>query len=123
MIGRLVYVITAQEMFNRSYEISCRTENQREMYPTSRIRPYTAIYGDDMQTLNGRLPLEQSSHSHETLAKHGSDDSRRFIFRRRKKIIGEFFGSKNHFFADFVGFWGELRQNGRQQQLVRQILL
>ena len=53
------------------------------------IRPYTAIYGDDMQTLNSRLPLEQSSHRHETSAKHGSDDSQRFIFRHRKKMSGE----------------------------------
>ena len=54
-----------------------------------------------MQTLNGRLPLEQSSHSRQTLRKRVSDDSRRFIFRRRKKFFDEIFGLKSRFFAYF----------------------
>ena len=63
-----------------------------------------------MQTLNGRLPLKQSSHSHETWPKYGSDDSQHFIFRHRKNFFGEHFGSKNQFFADFVGFRGSCDQ-------------
>ncbi|MEC8278891.1 MAG: hypothetical protein VX026_14320, partial [Myxococcota bacterium] len=36
------------------------------------------------QTLNGRLPLEDGSDRRKTLPKRVSDDSRHFIFRRRK---------------------------------------
>ena len=37
-------------------------------------------------TLNGRLPLEHGSDRRQTLPKRVSDDSRHFIFRRRKFV-------------------------------------
>ena len=40
---------------------------------------------------NGRLPPEDGSDRRETLGKRVSDDSRHFIFRRRKKIWGKQF--------------------------------
>ena len=43
------------------------------------------------ETSNGRLPLKQSSHTRETWPKCVSDDSQRFIFRRRKKFFSDFF--------------------------------
>ena len=52
-----------------------------------RKRPY-------VQTLNGRLPLERSLHGRQTPPKRVSDDSRRFIFRRRKKMFDDFFFGK-----------------------------
>ena len=44
-----------------------------------------------VETLNGRLPPEHGSDRHETWPKRVSDDSQRFIFRRRKKIVREKF--------------------------------
>ena len=38
-----------------------------------------------LQTLNRRLPLEDGSDRLETLGKRVSDDSRHFIFRRRRQ--------------------------------------
>ena len=51
-----------------------------------------------LKTLNGRLPLEDGSDRPETLGKRISDDSRHFIFRRRKKIDDNF----TLIYADFT---------------------
>ena len=61
-----------------------------------------------LQTLNGRLPPEDGSVRRETLGKRVSDDSRHFIFRRPKKLFGDFFFQKNFgliFFVKKVAFW------------------
>ena len=49
--------------------------------------------------------LEHGSDRHETLPKRVSDDSGRFVFGRRKKKIGENFGSEILFFANLAWFW------------------
>ena len=56
------------------------------------------------ETSNGRLPLEHSSDSRQTLAKRDSDDLQTFIFRRRK-IFLEFFFQKIISFFKKVTFW------------------
>ena len=50
----------------------------------SSSRSISTVARQKTQNLNGRLPLEQGSNRHETLRKRVSDDSRHFIFRRRK---------------------------------------
>ena len=75
------------------------------------------------ETLNGRLPLEHGSNRHETLPKRVSDDSQRFIFRRQKNFFDEIFWIKNFVFRQEGEVLGDLRPNGRQNQLPRQILL
>ena len=43
------------------------------------------------QTLNGRLPLEQSPESPQILSKRVSDDLQHLIFRHRKNFSGKIF--------------------------------
>ena len=43
-----------------------------------------------LETLHRRLPLKNSSHSLQTLAKHVSDDPRHFIFRSPKTFCSDF---------------------------------
>ena len=76
-----------------------------------------------MAVTNGRLRFQQGSDRHKTLRKHVSDDSERFVFRRRKNLLGEIFGTKNLGFCRFGVDLGELRPNGQQNQLPHQILL
>ena len=73
-------------------------------------------------TSNGRLPPEEGSDRRETLPKRVSDNSRRFVFRRRKKIFAETFRNKKSVFLHFRPFFEELRKNRRHQQLPRQFL-
>ena len=49
---------------------------------------FDAENNKQVQTLNGRLPLEHGSDRRETLGKRVSDDSRHFIFRRPKIFFG-----------------------------------
>ena len=58
-----------------------------------------------VETSNGRLRLEQRSDRRETLPKRVSEDSRHFIFRRRKIFFDEIFGPKNLVFVDSAWFW------------------
>ena len=74
------------------------------------------------KTSNGRLRLEQGSNRRETLPKRVSEDSRRFIFRRRKILFDEI-SPGNFGFRRFGVVLDELRPNGPQNQLPRQILL
>ena len=76
-----------------------------------------------LQALNGRLPFEQGSDMGETLPKRVSNDSRRFIFRRPKKIFWRNFRIEKSVFCDFGQDFEELQANGPQNQLRRQILL
>ena len=55
------------------------------------------------KTLTGRLPLEDGSVRPQTLGKRVSDDSQHFIFRRRKKILGNNFWWKFSSKTKFVG--------------------
>ena len=48
------------------------------------------------KTLTGRLPPEDGSVRPQTLGKRVSDDSRHFIFRRRKKKLAKIFHKKFH---------------------------
>ena len=48
------------------------------------------------QTLNGRLPPEDSSDWPQTWPKRVSDDPRHFIFWRPQKNLDEIFGAKSH---------------------------
>ena len=55
-------------------------------------------------SLYGRLRLKLGSDRRENLPKRVSDDSRNFIFRRRKNFFRKIFGSKKLFFANFARF-------------------
>ena len=68
------------------------------------------------ETSNGRLPLKHSSDRPQTLPKRVSDDPQHFIFRRRKILFGEIFGSKNRFFAILAWF---LRSYGQMDLKIR----
>ena len=74
------------------------------------------------ETLNGRLPPEDGSVRPQTLGKRVSDDSRHFIFRRRKKMFTIFFVS-NIVFQHFCQDLGELQPNGPQNQIAHENLL
>ena len=52
------------------------------------------------ETLEGRLPLKQSSDRHETLRKRVSDDYRHFVFPRGF-VLSEIFALKHMFFSRF----------------------
>ena len=75
------------------------------------------------KTSNGRLRLEQRSDRRETLPKRVSEDSRRFVFRRRKIFFRRKFRPGKFGFRRFGVVLDELRPNGPQNQLPRQILL
>ena len=76
-----------------------------------------------LETLNGRLPLKHSSDWPQTLPKRVSDDPRHFIFRRRTKKNRRIFRVEKLFFRYFGRVFEELRPNGPQNQIRRQILL
>ena len=65
--------------------ITCRRSYRRK------IENYWKQVSKIFETLNVRLPLEITSVRHENLRKRVSDDSQRFIFRRRKKKSDENF--------------------------------
>ena len=75
------------------------------------------------QTLNGRLPLEQGSESHQNLSKRVSDDLQLFIFLHQKLFAGNFFLIGETILHEFGQVFEEQRPNGHQNQLPRQILL
>ena len=59
-------------------------------------------YGTGVSETGVREILEHGSDRHETLPKRVSNDSGRFVFRRRKNLFGENFGSKFSFFANLA---------------------
>ena len=75
-----------------------------------------------MKTLNGRLPLKLRSDRPQTLPKRVSDDPRHFIVRRRKKNRRNF-QVRKLVIRYFGKVFEELRPNGLQNQIQRQILL
>ena len=76
-----------------------------------------------LETLNGRLPLKHSSDRPQTLPKRVSDDPRHFIFRRPQKFFRRFFWTEILGFRYFGQVFEELRPNGPENLLARQILL
>ena len=73
------------------------------LYPSITIRLWRAPRKLFCEGLNGRLPLEHSSDSRQTLAKRVSDDLQFFIFRRWKFLWNLF--SKISIFFKEVAFW------------------
>ena len=74
------------------------------------------------RTSNVRLPLELGSDRREALATRVSEDLQLSIFRHRKKNRQNFRIEKS-VFHQFGEVLEDLRPNGRQNQLPRQILL
>ena len=69
----------------------------------SRWRPPPRICGN-FDSMNGRLPLEQSFVWPEILGKRVSGDSQHSTFRRRKIFARHFFGLEHLFFVDLTRF-------------------
>ena len=74
------------------------------------------------KTLTGRLPPEDGSVRLQTLGKRVSDDSRHFIFRRRKTNLAKIFDKKFHQKSfrrkiDKLLFFAELWIFGRNRQM------
>ena len=76
------------------------------------------------RTLNVRLPLELGSDRRETSATRVSEDLQISIVRRRTNFFwAKTFGIEKSDFRQFGQVLEDLRPNGRQNQLPRQILL
>ena len=75
--------------------------------------------------MNSRLPPEDGSDRRETWPKRVSDDSQRFIFRHRKKILDYFFPKNfgTRFFFQETGVSDEPGIFERHWQIRRQKLL
>ena len=69
---------------------------------TDAMRRPSVGYGTGVSETGIWEILEHGSDRHETLPKRVSSDSGRFVFRRRKKLFGENFGSKISFFANLA---------------------
>ena len=77
-----------------------------------KLRQNEFVFRVCSQTLNGRLPPEDSSDWPETLGKRVSDDLEHFIFRRRKKKLAFFFSkifAGRFLFSRNWGFGGARR--------------
>ena len=75
------------------------------------------------RTSNVGLPLELGSDQRETSATRVSEDLQISIFRRRKFFGRQNFRIEKSDFRQFGEVLEDLRPNGRQNQLPRQILL
>ena len=74
------------------------------------------------QTLNNRLPIENSSYRPQTLGKRVSDDSPHFIFRLLIFFVDRIFGRFVEVFRGFLYYFEELHIFGRHRHLLHEKL-